>query len=140
MVQYMLDSGLPIIVGDDETLLCFICQRDHYAPQSNSVKYSAFVPSKKFRNKSVFREVASAEAIRETWNRLPPQNRQLKAGAAIVARDVRDAALEVLSDEPPLRHANIEGWFWDESDDESTKAKQKVSALAIADRAQLILL
>ncbi|MBU3678895.1 MAG: hypothetical protein FGM32_04715 [Candidatus Kapabacteria bacterium] len=136
----MLDSGLPIIVGDDEMLLSFICQRDHYALQNSRVKYSAFIPSKKHRNKSVFRNVASADAIRETWNRLPPQQRPLKAGAAVAARDVRDAELDVLSDEPPLRHANIEGWFWDDSDDESTKAKQKVSALAIADRAQLILL
>jgi hypothetical protein len=57
-------------------------------------------------------------------------------GAAIVkAGVVRAVRLDVLSDEPPLRHAVIKDWPWIGNDPEAIKAEQKRLAALLASAA-----
>ncbi|MDQ3174318.1 MAG: hypothetical protein M3Q91_11530 [Acidobacteriota bacterium] len=61
------------------------------------------------------------------------RNRTLYARGDIQARQVTRNGLDILSEEPPPRHANIVGW------PENDKPRQKLMALQIAALATLVL-
>jgi len=132
----LLPSGLPELVGDDESLARVLTQTGHYS--STTVKASAFVPAPD-GTKSVARH--SGEPLDELWQLaqeyLGPDAR-IHGAAICVTKDVRALALDVRAAEPPRRHANIVGWPI-ESDAELQKSRWKELALVIASNSRLIL-
>lgn len=132
----MLESGLPELVDDSEVVVRFLFQRSGFSAER--VKPSAFMPNPNDNKKSVYRIDADPEIVLATHASSPLVEKKLKAAAAVLTIDIRKASLDVASQEPPLRHANIEGWFVDNNDPERTKAKQMEAAIIIADKATLI--
>ena len=61
--------------------------------------------------------------------------RKLYGAALFKAADVRGVALAVESSEPPLRHALIVGWPWNDADPEMQKARQKELAVLLCSAA-----
>ena len=129
-------SGLPEHVGDDEDLARFLTQSNQFS--SSRVKASAFLPSPKHRNTSVFRMGADPARLVETWNQNNTGDRPLKAAAICKAQHVRAAGLDVIASEPPPTHANVEGWPWLENDAELQKAQQLECAIQIATEAAVV--
>lgn len=133
-----LPSGLPESVADDEDLARFLTS----ASQFNAIgaKPSAYLPSPVHRNTSVFRhgQRPKAELIR-IWDENSQPGRNLHAVAICKARHVRQTKLEIIADEGPHRHANIEGWPWNDGDPDMAKAARKELAAAIAQYADVVL-
>lgn len=118
-------------VHPNENLTRFILSRRHFSQQQLRVKAEAFMPYE--GEVSVFRVdgLGNPEiwAIGSETAKLRP--RTLYARGDIYARSVKRHGLDVLPDEPPLRHAKIVGW--------SDKAKQKIVALQLAAEASLLI-
>lgn len=129
-------SGLSDSISDDEDLARFLTQTSHFT--ASLVKHTAFLPSPKDRETSVSRH--GPEPREELWTigLSAAGTRSLYGAAIFKAQCVRDARLEVSTDEPPPRHAVIRGWPWDEADPELQRAKQKELALLIASKANLL--
>ncbi len=72
-----------------------------------------------------------ADILREL-GQVAAGSRPLYGAAIIKAAAVRNAALDVISSEPPERHALIQGWAWIDNDPEQQKAQQKERALLLA--------
>ena len=131
-------SGLPEHIGDDEDLARFLTQSNQF--NSSRVKPSAFLPSPRHRNTSVFRMGDEPALLRRTWNQNNPGGRPLKGAAICRARHVRVAGLDVVASEPPAAHANVEGWPWLEDDPDLQKARQLECANQIAAEATVVAL
>jgi len=133
-----LPSGLPDVVADGEDLARFLTSASQF--NAKGAKPSAYLPSEVHRNTSVFRhgEQPKAELL-DIWIQNSQPGRNLHAIAICKARDVRAANLKVASEEPPPRHANIEGWPWNGADPEMAKAARKELAAVIAQSAEVIL-
>lgn len=131
----MLPSGLPELVADDEDLSRFLRHRSHFT--TTVTKHSAFLPSTKSRDTSVFRIGHDPERLCAIWgkNSLEP----LKGYAVLKTKSVRAVGLEVVADEPPAAHANIIRWPWLD-DAELQKAKQKELAILLASASVPVLL
>jgi hypothetical protein len=100
---------------------------------------SAYLPQEVHRNTSVFRHGAQPKAdLINIWHENSQPGRNLHGIAICKARDVRAAKLEVLAEEPPPRHANIEGWPWNDADPDMAKAARKELAAVIAQTAEVI--
>ena len=129
----MLPSGLPDIVGDDEDLARFLTQGNQY--NSLMAKPAAFLPNPKDRETSVSRH--GREPVDQLWaiGIQAAGHRSLHGAAIFKGRTVRAARLEVLADEPPLRHAAIRKWPWLENDPDEQRARQKEMAAVIASQA-----
>lgn len=129
----MLPSGLPEVVGDEEDLARFLTH--HSLFNTTIVKPAALLPSPRDRETSVSRH--GREPIEELRQigRNAAGTRDLYGAAVFKARVVRVAALDVVADEPPPRHAVICGWPWNDSDPEMQKAQQKEMASVIASSA-----
>jgi len=129
----MLRSGLPKHVNDSEDLSRFLTQSSQF--NSTMVKPAALLPNPKDRETSVSRH--GREPLATLWviGESAAGVRNLYGAAIFKASIVRNAQLEVLADEPPPRHAVIQGWPWIESDPELQKAKQKELAAIIASAA-----
>jgi hypothetical protein len=135
----MLLSGLPEEVADDESLSRFLTQSGHY--NSVAAKPSAFLPNPRSRNSSVFRIGNDPVAVREAWDReASDTDRTLHGYAVFRAGEARALSLEVVAEEPPRAHANLENWPWLEDDPELQKARQKEIAMGIASKAELVIL
>jgi hypothetical protein len=132
----ILPSGLPEFVADSEVLSRFLVQSNLF--NSSGAKAAAFLPNPKYHNTSVFRMGGDAELLLQTWNATKTGDRQLKGAATLKAQSIRNVGLEVNSQEPPLAHANIEGWPWIENDPEFQKARQLELANALASESELI--
>ena len=129
-----LPSGLPEHVADEEDLARFLTSSSHY--NSTSVKPAAFLPNPKNRETSVFRHGAEPlEELKSIAQTEVGPERRIHGAAIVKACVVREAKLEVLSKEPPPRHANIVGWAWVEDDADFGKALQKELAALIAQKA-----
>ena len=116
-----------------ETVTRFIFSERHYAVTSGRVKYPAFLP--KDGKASVFRIISLTSE--QTWTIgyyvAKEGSRTLRARGDLVASDVFDESLGIESDTRRHRlHANIVGW-------PSHKAKIKLLAIKLADKAQLYL-
>jgi hypothetical protein len=129
----MLPSGLPEHVADEEYLARFLVQKNQFT--ASSVKPSAFLPSPRDRETSVSRH--GREPIEQLWElgTAAAVGRPLYGAAIVKTVRVRAAQLDVLSDEPPDRHAVIRGWPWLESAPDLQKAQQKERALSLASAA-----
>ena len=132
-----LPSGLPDFVADAEDLARFLTSASQF--NTKGAKPSAYLPSEKYRNTSVFRhgEEPKAELL-NIWIQNSHVGRNLHAIAVCKARDVRAAKLDVLADEPPPRHADIEGWPWNDADPDMAKAARKELAAVIAQSAHIV--
>lgn len=133
-----LPSGLSEHVGDDEDLARFLTQSNQFS--ASRVKPSAFLPSPKHRNTSVFRMGADPVRLAHTWSQNNPSGRPLRGAAICQARHVRTANLDVIASEPPAAHANIEGWPWLANDIELQKAQQLERANQIAAESTVVAL
>jgi hypothetical protein len=131
-----LDSGLPDHVGDDEDLARYLTQSSQF--NATMAKPTAFLPNPKDRETSVSRH--GGDPLEGLWalGVEAAGSRNLYGAAIVKARVVRVAHLCVEPDEPPVRHAAIRGWPWDEADPELQKAKQKELAAVIASQAVLL--
>lgn len=133
----VLPSGLEDVIGDGEELCRFLTQSNQF--NQIMVKPSAFLPSPKSRETSVFRHGS------EPQDRLWAIGTEALVGrtfygAAIFRRSAtHEASLTVSPAEPPPRHAAIHGWPWDDKDPELTKARQKEKAGIIASHSLLLL-
>lgn len=133
----MLASGLPEIVADDEDLARFLTSSNHFNAQM--AKPAAFLPSVSDRETSVFRHGSEPrEMLWAIGNDHALGSRTVHGAAIVKTRDVRAALLEVVADEPPLRHAVIQGWPWLDNDPELQKAQQKERAISIVSKAILM--
>lgn len=127
-----LPSGLPDIVGDEEDIARFLTSSSQY--NSISVKQSAFLPSPKDGKKSVFRHgVEPLEELKQLGEDYV--NGNLYGAAIIKAKKIRDERLDVVSEEPPPRHADIIDWIWRQDDPLYGKAENKEKAIALAQAA-----
>lgn len=126
-------SGLPELIADEEDLARFLTQSGHY--NATMVKPVAFLPSPRDRQTSVSRH--GAEPLPELWalGLSAAGSRTLHGAAILKAISVKTAGLEVVPDEPPLRHALIRNWPWNESDPELQKVQQKERAALLASAA-----
>lgn len=125
-----LPSGLPETVGNEEDLARFLTQSSHY--NSSVVKLGAFLPSPRDRSTSVSRHGRKPVDILRELRQVAAGSRPLYGAAIIKAAAVRNAALDVISSEPPERHALIQGWAWIDNDPEQQKPQQKERALLLA--------
>jgi hypothetical protein len=132
----MLLSGLPELVGDNESLARFLTSSSHFNTQV--VKAAAFLPSSD-RETSVFRHEGDPPSDLWTIGIEYLGGRTFHGAAIVKAGEARAASLDVSADEPPARHAVIKGWPWLDGDAELQKAQQKERALSIASKAILLL-
>jgi hypothetical protein len=132
----MLPSGLFDVVGDDEAITRFLNSSSFFS--SVMVKPAAFLPNPKYRNTSVFRQITEPGRIRRVWSQVSIGDRTLHGAAILKAHDVRECELEVPSEEPPDRHADIVHWPSHSSDPELLKAKHKFLANELARRSTLL--
>jgi hypothetical protein len=88
--------------------------------------------------KPQFSVTTGNEALWAIANEHAAQGRTIHGAALLKAREVRVASLEVVSDEPPPRHAAIRNWPWIEEDPELQRAQQKELANSLASTAELL--
>jgi hypothetical protein len=132
----MLPSGLPEVVVDEEALARFLVSSSYFS--AGVVKAAAFLPNPKAQmTTSVSRHGAEPRQELILIGRGVRPDRTLHGAAICKASGVRSARLDVISDEPPPRHANIVGWPVD-ADPSFQKAAQLERALEIASRSRLI--
>lgn len=129
----MLPSGLPEHIDDSEDLARFLFQSRHF--NAIMVKPAALLPNPKDQETSVSRHGKEPISRLRELGLAAAGDRKLYGAAIFKASIVRTAQLEVLADEPPLRHAIIRDWPWIDSDPELQKAKQKELAAIIASAA-----
>lgn len=128
-------SGLSEVVGDDEPIARFLTQSGHFSKQQQLVNSSVFLPGNRDRETSVSRHGAEPLDVLRTLGLAAASGRKLYGAAIFKASDVRKAHLEIVSSEPPERHAVIRDWPWNDNDPEDQKAKQKERALELASAA-----
>ena len=132
----MLPSGLPEFVGDEENLARFLAQSNYF--NQAGVKPVAFLPNPKNGETSVFRHNGQdMSTLRQMGQEHISAERSLYGAAMVKALHIRAALLEVVTKEPPARHANIASWPSD-VDPEMEKARRKNLANQIARHADLI--
>ena len=124
---------MPLIQYNSETLTRYIYFSKYIKSSNNTVKYTAFLPSPKDNQTSVFRVSGLSEI--EIWNIAycdvtPKQANILKGRADINSDDVINNSLKLIPKEPPYRHANIDGWTGD-------KSKHKLIAKELEKKANL---
>ena len=121
----ILPSGLPEEVADGEPLARFLTSSGQFS--KSAVKQSAFLPNKKDGKTSVFRHGAEPQAaLIAIANKHIAGNRTVHGVGIVRVRDVRAVQLDVQSQEPPPRHADITNWPpWME------KARQKEKAILL---------
>jgi hypothetical protein len=134
----MLPSGLLELVADEEFLARFLTSSRHF--NAMRVKETAFLPPKppKDGESSVFRHGESPrDQLWKIGREHLGEQRTLHGAAIFTARDVRNQELNVVSEEPPPRHANIMWWPGNE-DRAEAKARVRERAIAIAACATLV--
>jgi hypothetical protein len=134
-----LPSGLPAHVADDEPLARFLTSSRWF--NTTGAKHVAFLPNPHNGETSVFRHDKTPED--QLWKIGTDEvasvsQKNIHGAAFIKTGDVRKESLEVESFEPPEKHANIEKWPID-SDPVLQKARQKEIAMALAEKADLLL-
>ena len=129
----ILPSGLLEAVGDSELLARFIRYSGHYVATKNRIKYAAFLPDKAEDETSVFRVdgLTDLEVSTVGTQNVPSGSFH---GMAVIRADVaRKQKLEVISAEPPGRHAVFQKWPLDFDEDEQ-RSKRMVIAMELAER------
>lgn len=120
-----------------ESLSRFIFSKRHYGIEENRVKFGAFVPLRNPQTSvlevSVFR--ISGLSDEQIWSMGESEvaqrsGRTLNARGDLTVASVEAKQLQVVSDDIPLRHANIVGW-------PEEKSEQKLKAIELAASALL---
>lgn len=130
-----LPSGLSEHVEDDEDLARYLTSSSQF--NAVMVKPAALLP--KDGKPSVFRPGSEPREV--LWQIARDHalgDRTLHGAAIFKARHVRAVSLDVLSSEPPPRHANLVGWASSASDPDLAKAERKEQALLIVQHAMLV--
>lgn len=127
----LLPSGLDETVGDDEDVARFLTQRGQFSREI--AKPAAFLPSPASQESSVSRHGPEPLDRLRDIGKVASGDRTLYGVAIIKADAVAAAKLEIVSSEPPPRHAAIRGWPWPE-DPDLRKAQQKERAIVLASR------
>ncbi len=133
-------------VSQGETLTRFIRYNSHFSVVTNRVKPDAFLPHKKSIEVSVFRisglndckELSENEVWETGREYVQTEDRPIKARADLSAAIVYENNLEVVSDEPPQRHANITP-FPIEKSPTDRKARRAI-ATKLANASKLVVL
>lgn len=112
----------------------FLTQSSQFS--SIGVRAVAFLPNPKHGNTSVFRGTDTL-TLRGTFEAARTDGKVAKALAVLRAHKVREVHLDVLAEEPPPAHANIERWPR-ESDPELQKAQQMKLAGVLAASSELL--
>ncbi len=133
----MLPSGLSETISDDEDLARFLTHRSQFT--AAMPKPAAFLPHPIDRETPVSRHGSEPRTALWEIGIVAAGRRNLHGAALIKAGVIRATQLDVLADEPPLRHAVIRGWPWNKADLELQKAQQKEIATVIAGQAVLLL-
>jgi hypothetical protein len=127
----MLPSGLPDNVADGEDLARFLTSHGYF--NSKMVKPAAFLPNPADQKTSVCRHGKEPqEELRELATEYLPVGKKVYGAGICKTADVRAARLDVTSEEPPRRHANMVGWPVNVGDPDLQKAEQKELAGVIA--------
>jgi len=127
---------VPRAVAPDERTSHYIFDKKHFDEIKRSVKYAAFMPSKKTGDISVYRTANCGEwrvwALGEYFvARRRPDNVVLLARGDVAAQAFVQQSLSVVAKpKPHLRHAIVANW-------PSDKAGQRVKAIAVAQDALL---
>ena len=133
-----LPSGLAEAVDDEEDLARFLTSSSLF--NAVMVKPAAFMPNPRDGETSVFRH--GGEPRDSLWQLARDHaigERTLHGAAIVRTRRVREVGLlDVVSSEPPPRHANIRGWVWSADDPDMGKAERKEQAARIAQHAELV--
>ena len=132
----MLPSGLPELVADEEDLARFVTSSGQF--NTIGVKLDAFMPGRD-NETSVFRH--SGQPRDELWaigEEFAAQGRTIHGAAILKARDVRQARLDVLAEEPPPRHAAIRNWPSMEPNPALQKARHKFLAKILSEHSTLL--
>lgn len=100
-------------ISSSENLSRFILDEDCIRKKDNSVRWQAFKPPIRNLRLSVFRTTDVVEG--EIWHIgssivAGPQGKTLVGRADLIASVVRNNGLDVVSQEPPERHADIINW------------------------------
>jgi hypothetical protein len=133
----MLPSGLAETVADEEDLARFLTSSSQF--NAVGVKPAAFLPSPLDAETSVFRHGRNpSESLWRIGDDLVAGGRTLRGAAIFKAMHVRAALLDLISQEPPPRHANIVGWPESQSDPQMQKAERIERAALIARHAELV--
>jgi hypothetical protein len=97
---------------DDEAVVSFIVESSKI--KDGEVDHRQFLPSRKYGNHSLYRTVGATEVETAAAGHaiaLARQKPGIHGWAAFVAKAIRSfPPLTLRSDEPPPRHALIEGW------------------------------
>ncbi len=127
----LLPSGLAEVIADPEPLSRFLNQSNRF--KREIVKPAAFLPHPMHRNTSVFRVGIDPPRWLEIYASVTTRaDLPLKAVAVVEAGHVRGCGLDVIADEGPPGHANIERWPWLQDDPDELKARHKLIAAEIA--------
>ncbi len=133
-----LPSSLLEKVDDSEKITRFIIYSRFINKDRNRVKSSAFIPNPSNLQLSVSRICdLSDENIWALSKPVYEIRKKLYGRADIEAHLIRNEKLNVVSSEPPERHANVVGWH--NNDGKIQKARHKKIALKLADDAKLVL-
>lgn len=133
-------------VSPGEVLTRFIRYNSHFSVVTNRVKPDAFLPHRKHIDVSVFciselndnAELSKNEVWQIGWEYVQTEERPIKARANLLAAVVYENNLEVVSDEPPQKHANITP-FPAENSPTDRKARRAI-AIKLADASKLVVL
>jgi len=130
----MLASGLPEAVADDEPILRMLHETSKFS--STAPRVPAFMPGDADIELSTARHPGmppeEVHALAEVFKVRP-----VKAGAVVLAHDIRRIQLEILADEEPQRHAIIVGWP-QHADMDEQRSIRKSFALQLVSVAKLI--
>ncbi len=99
-------------IPSSENLSRFILDEDHIRKKDGSVKWHAFKPPRNLRLSVYCTSGISSEEIRDIGlSRVAePQEKPLIGRADLRASVVRANGLDVVSQEPPERHADVINW------------------------------
>jgi len=124
-------------VSDSETVARFIFSSSDYRVSNLTVKYSAFMPARDLAA-SVYRidgcnEVDIAQIDRDHISGKRKDGKISKGRADILVEHVRKSKLNVVSEPSPHpRHANIEGYS-------SNESENRMKAIELAQQSKLVL-
>lgn len=126
--------ALPAVVGDDEQVVSYVLEESKF--KHDGIDHRQLMPSRRYHNTSVFR--TDGQELQEIANQghnmvaLPRPKPGILGWATLAARDIRiTQPLTIRSDEPPDRHALIEGWPAGVQD-------QRAAAMRLASKAVVV--
>lgn len=143
-----LPSGLPVTVGDEESVIRFAFSRKKelwLAEPPGRLKPAALLPDARAwperpLETSIFRHRGEPESELTAITEVNFSGREPKGAGVFSVKDVRQAELDVQADETPPsgpRHANIIGWD-ENADPKIAKASWKERAIAIAGKSRIV--